>query len=67
MVLCSVYGLMKNSEKSKTTYFVSQNVLQNAFVKTPRVVAIYFVLAMIAIIAIITIITQAKYSAIILK
>jgi hypothetical protein len=31
-------------------------------VKTPRVVAIYFVLAMIAIIVIMTIFTQVKYS-----
>jgi hypothetical protein len=37
------------------------------FVKTPRIVAIYFVLAIIAIIAIVMIITQAKYSAIIAK
>jgi hypothetical protein len=37
------------------------------FVKTPRIVLIYFVIAMIAIIAIITIITQEKYSAIIVK
>ncbi len=37
------------------------------FVKTPRVVVIYFALAMIGIIAIIMIITQVKYSGIIAK
>jgi hypothetical protein len=58
---------MALSEKSETTCLVSRNVLPNAFCKTPRVVAFYFVLAMIAIIMIITIITQAKYSAIIVK
>ena len=37
------------------------------FVKTPKVIVIYFVSVIIALIAIITIITQAKYSAIIAK
>jgi hypothetical protein len=37
------------------------------FVRTPRAVVIYFVLAMIVIIAIITVITYAKCSAIIAK
>ncbi len=67
MALCFLYGPLKTAKKVKLPLLFRKMFCKTHFVKTPRVVAIYFVLAMITIIAIITIITQAKYSAIIEK
>ncbi len=55
------------SEPSETTLLFHEMFCKMRFIKTLRVIAIYFVLVIIAIIAIITVITQAKYSAIIAK
>jgi hypothetical protein len=55
------------AKKAKRPVLFREMFCQTRFVKTPRVAAIYFVLAMIAMIAIIRIITQAKCSAIIAK
>jgi chromate transport protein ChrA len=53
----------KTAKKAKRPLLFHGMFCETRFVKIPRVVAIFFVLAMITIIAIITIITQAKYSA----
>jgi hypothetical protein len=58
MAFCSLYGPLKTE---KLPLLLCEMFSKTHFIKTPRIVAIYFVLAMIAIIAIITIITQAKY------
>ncbi len=66
--LCPLYGPLSPQQPSvpsaKWPLLFREMFCKTRFVKTPRVVAIYFVLAMIAII---TIIIQAKYSAIITK
>jgi hypothetical protein len=67
MALCSLYGPQITGNKAKLPLLFGEMFYKMHFVKTPRVVAIYFLLGMIAIIAIITIITQAKYSAMIAK
>ncbi len=64
MAFCSLYGPLKTA---KLPLLFREMFYKKQFAKTPRIVAIYFVLAIIAMIAIITIITQAKYSAIIAK
>ncbi len=64
MPFCSIYGPLKTA---KLPLLFREIFYKTHFVKTPRIVMIYFVLAMIAMITIITIITQAKYSAIIAK
>jgi hypothetical protein len=61
--LCSLYGPLKIAKKAKLPLLFCEMFCNMHFIKTPRVVRIYFILAMIAIIAIIIIITQAKYSA----
>jgi hypothetical protein len=74
--LCPLYGSLsplrpsvpsEKSETSKTALLFRGMFCKTHFVKTPRVIVIYFVEGIIAIIAIITIITQTKYSAIIAK
>jgi hypothetical protein len=65
--LCPLYGPLKKAKKAKLPLLFREMFCKTHFDKTPRVVWIYFVLAMIAMIAIITIITQPKYSAIIVK
>jgi hypothetical protein len=76
MAFCSLYGPcplygplspLKNSETNKTTLLFREMFCKTRFIKTLRVIAIYFVLLIIAIIAIITVITQAKHSEIIAK
>jgi hypothetical protein len=64
MAFCSLYGPPKTA---KLPLLFCEMFCKTHFVKTPRVVAIYFVLAMITIITIITIITQVKYLEIIAK
>jgi hypothetical protein len=59
--LCPLYGPPKTVKKVKLPLLFREMFGKTHFVKVPRVVAIYFVLAMIVITAIITIITQAKY------
>jgi hypothetical protein len=64
MALCSLYGPLKTVKNAKLPLLFREMFCKTHFVKTPRVVAIYFVLAMITIIAIIT---QAKFSSIVAK
>jgi hypothetical protein len=67
VALCPFYGPLsplKNSETTEMSLLFHEMFCKTRFVKTPRVIAIYFVLV---IIAIIMIITTAKYSAIIAK
>jgi hypothetical protein len=74
--LCTHYGPLfplrhsvpsEKQETSETTLLFHEKFCKMCFVKTPRVIVIYFVSAIIVIIVIIMIITQAKYSAIIAK